>query len=86
MGFTLKNPPANGNIMLNKAHFFTTKKDKNHTIEQKKKKKKHPFLKKSVQLSLCKYDTIITNIRPTIYFSCHHFAQDIQVETLFKIC
>ena len=45
MGFTLKNPPANGNIMLNKAHFFTTKKDKNHTIEQKKKKKKTPIPK-----------------------------------------
>lgn len=45
MGFTLKNPPANGNIMLNKAHFFTTKKDKNHTIEQKKNKKKTPIPK-----------------------------------------
>lgn len=45
---------------------------------------KQPFpLFKSVPLSLCKYNTIMTNTR-TIYFSYYQFIYNIQVKICFK--
>lgn len=40
---------------------------------------------KSVLVSLCKYDTTMTNTR-IVYFSCYHFVYNIHVEIFLKIC
>ena len=51
MGFTLKNPLVNRNIKQNEADFFTTKKGKKHSVEQKKTP---TLMFRSLPFSLCK--------------------------------